>query len=98
MGGLFSGVVSIVVAAPGAAYASTVIDVPCSGPGGGAPGLIAAIDKANSSGGGTIGLAAGCTYTVATDGTSPGAGGLPVVTTPITVNANGSTTMTWPVM
>ncbi|MGB2875092.1 MAG: hypothetical protein WBB76_06405 [Gaiellaceae bacterium] len=37
--------------------------MPCSGPGGGSSGLIAAIKAANGSGGGTINLAEECTYT-----------------------------------
>src|ERR1700682_4208103 len=76
-----------------AAYASTggggsgenAVDVPCSGGEGGAAGLIAAINTANSGGGGTINLARGCTYKIASaDNINPdpmtgGANGLPVV-------------------
>ena len=54
-GTAWAGVVSV------GAAAAVVIDVPCAGPGGGTPGLIAAIHAANS-GGGTITLAPGCTY------------------------------------
>src|ERR1700758_3563884 len=46
----------------GVARAQTGINVPCSGPGGGAAGLVAAITAANAAGGGTISLAPGCTY------------------------------------
>src|SRR5215472_5887403 len=46
----------------GTALAGTGDKVPCSGPGGGAAGLVAAINAANAAGGGTITLAPGCTY------------------------------------
>jgi len=68
-----------VLAVP-AAQASTGVSVPCSGAGGGPAGLIAAIKSANSSGGATINLAAGCTYALtAANNTSPmlGAMGCP---------------------
>ena len=47
-----------------AARAAGSIKVPCSGAGGGAAGLVAAIDAANASGGGKIDLAGGCTYSL----------------------------------
>jgi hypothetical protein len=71
--------------------------VPCSGSGGGAAGLVAAIKTANSSGGGTIKLARRCTYKIATaDNVNPipmigGANGLPVITTKITINGRDTT-------
>ncbi len=73
---------------------TTPITVPCSGPGGGTAGLIAAINVANASGGGTINLAPGCTYDIAApNNTVPmtGANGLPIITTPITVNGSSTT-------
>ncbi len=60
--------------------------VPCSS---GAAGLIAAINAVNGSGGGTISLTSGCTYTLTTP--DNGENGLPVVTTPISVFGNGAT-------
>ena len=70
----------------GVARAGTGINVPCSGPGGGAAGLVAAINAANAAGGGTISLAPRCTYTLtAADNNSFGGNGLPVITTPITI-------------
>jgi predicted outer membrane repeat protein len=59
-------------------------NVPCS-----TAALVAAFNTANSAGGGTINLAAGCHYML----TSPdnGENGLPVVTSPIAVNGNGAT-------
>lgn len=71
----------------GTAQAGTGIKVPCSGPGGGAAGLVAAINAANAAGSGAISLAPGCTYTLtAADNGGPlGGNGLPVVTTRITI-------------
>jgi len=67
--------------------------VPCSGPGGGAAGLIAAINAANTGGGGTIALAAGCTYrlTAANNAGALGPNGLPVITSAITIKSAGAT-------
>ena len=87
---LACGLTSVVVLSPGVAYASVTVDVPCSGPSGGGPGLIAAVDKANASRGATVDLTSGCTYAITTDGTSTGGSGLPVVTTPVIVNGNGA--------
>jgi hypothetical protein len=70
--------------------------VPCSGAGGGAAGLVAAIVAANTSGGGVINLASGCTYSLTSaNNTLPGIGsnGLPVITTPITINGGDGTTI-----
>ena len=61
--------------------------VPCAS---GAAGLIAAVNAANGSGGGTIILAWGCTYALPTTPDN-GENGLPVVTTPIAVFGNGAT-------
>ena len=70
----------------GMALAGTSVNVPCSGPGGGAAGLVAAIKAANAAGGGAISLAPRCTYTLtAADNNSFGGNGLPVITTPITI-------------
>jgi hypothetical protein len=68
------------------ASASPPTFVSCSS---GAAGLVAAINAANGSGGGTISLAWGCTYALTTP--DNGENGLPVVTTPISVYGNGAT-------
>ena len=71
----------LLTAAPAQAAAGSV---PCS------PGaLVAAITAANAAGGGTINLASGCTYALAS--ADNGENGLPVVTTRIGVNGNGAT-------
>jgi hypothetical protein len=56
-------------------------------------GLVAAVNAANSGGGGTIRLAAGCTYrlTAANNSGAVGPNGLPVITSAITVKGNGAT-------
>jgi hypothetical protein len=69
-----------------AASAATVINVPC----GDQVDLVAAINAANSAGGGTLNLAARCDYAL-TSVDNSGENGLPVVTTPIAVNGNGAT-------
>src|SRR6185295_5668284 len=72
----------LLTAAP--AQAAAAGSVPCS------PGaLVAAITAANAAGGGTINLASGCTYALAS--ADNGENGLPVVTTRIGVNGNGAT-------
>jgi hypothetical protein len=85
----------VLTVAPGTmAYASPAVHVPCSGSGGGSAGLIAAINNANSSGGGTINLAEECTYALtAVDNTNlmTGANGLPVVTSRITIKGDRTT-------
>src|SRR5260370_20505290 len=92
--GLAGGVpIALLVAAP-AAQAAATVSVPCSGPGGGPAGLIAALSAANATGGATINLAAGCTYQLtAANNTSPtlGNNGLPVITSPITLNGSATT-------
>jgi hypothetical protein len=73
-----------------AGLASTLANVPCAA---GTAGLISAIDTANSNGGGTINLAAGCTYqlTGAENGNPvTGDNGLPVVSSRITINGRGT--------
>jgi hypothetical protein len=77
----------------GMALAGTGARVPCSGPGGGGAGLVAAINAANAAGGGAIALAPGCAYTLTAAASSGplGANGLPVVTAPITIAGAHST-------
>lgn len=71
--------------------ASPSANVPCSGVGGGAAGLIAAVNAANAGGGGTINLAARCTYALTTANNMVGGGnGLPVISTAITINGWGA--------
>jgi hypothetical protein len=85
---------ALAVLPAGAAAAGTGVNVPCSGSGGGAAGLITAITAANAAGGGTINLAAGCTYQLtAADNNSPmlGGNGLPVITSQVTLNGSGTT-------
>ncbi len=53
--------------------------------------LIAAIDSANSAGGGTLELSSGCTYTLTQPSTPNGPNGLPPITTAITIHGNGAT-------
>src|SRR5215475_467201 len=65
-----------------ASFAAT--NVPCS-----TAALVAAINAANSAGGGTLNLAAGCHYSLTTP--DNGENGLPVVTSQIAVNGNGAT-------
>ena len=77
---LLVGAVVPVSAADAAPHAS----VPCL-----ATALIGAVNSANASGGGTINLSAGCTYTLTVP--DNGENGLPVVTTRISVNGNGAT-------
>jgi hypothetical protein len=75
----------------GTALATAGASVPCSGSGGGAAGLIAAINAANSGGGGTIKLAAGCTYRLTAPNNSGALGpnGLPIITSTITIKGTG---------
>ncbi len=85
----------IVVADPIPATATSTVSptrVPCSGTGGGTPGLIAAIKTANLRGGGSIQLAPNCTYTlVKADNRTDGGNGLPVLRQPITISGGPST-------
>jgi hypothetical protein len=75
-----------------AAGAPSAAQVPCSV--GGPSGLIAAINAAKQAGGGTLDLAAGCTYklTVA-DNDTDGGNGLPVLTGRITIVGGRGTTI-----
>ncbi|MGA8208435.1 MAG: hypothetical protein WB801_01600 [Candidatus Dormiibacterota bacterium] len=85
---------ALMVAPATMAYAATSVNVPCAGPGGGAAGLIAAINASNGSGGGKINLAPGCTYVLTVpnnSGPMTGANGLPAVTSQIVVNGNAAT-------
>ncbi|CAN5201485.1 hypothetical protein BH18ACT4_BH18ACT4_11220 [soil metagenome] len=76
-------------ATSGTAVAATST-VPCRGPGGGAAGLVAALNQANSTAEpDTIDLQIGCNY-VLTSAQSPD-NGLPVVTSEVTINGNGAT-------
>src|SRR5216684_61580 len=87
--GIGTGAAILLLAAAPAAQASSGATVPCSGPGGGPAGLIAAINTANASGGAMINLAAGCTYALtAANNTNPmsGGNGLPVITSRIILN------------
>jgi hypothetical protein len=52
--------------------------------------LVNAIDAANAAGGGTLNLAAGCTYTITVPHGGPG-NGLPVITTAITFEGTNTT-------
>jgi hypothetical protein len=76
-----------------ASTVSTPINVPCSGTNGGAASLVAAVNQANGTGGGTIVLAARCNYQL----TGPaftganGADGLPPITTSVTIEGNDAT-------
>jgi hypothetical protein len=82
------------VVLPGQSARAATITIPCSGSGGGASGLIAAINAANSTpAADTITLAPGCVYALTgVDNTGAnGPNGLPVVSTPITISATGAT-------
>ncbi len=77
------------------AGAPVTISVPCGGPSGGPVGLVAAISSADGSGGGTITLAPGCTYTFTSGAfsSSPATGNdaLPVITTTIIIAGRNAT-------
>jgi hypothetical protein len=80
------GAAAVGLLSAGATSANASISVPCTDQ----ADLVAAINAANSAGGGTISLAAGCDYLLTSIDNS-GENGLPVVTTPISVNGNGAT-------
>ena len=87
--GIGSVLAALIIGQAGVASAGSARFVPCSGPGGGAAGLAAAITAANSSGGATINLAPRCTYHLTTASSSNamfGDTGLPVITSRITLN------------
>ena len=86
--GLSGGALLASVAFSGPAGAATNTTVGC-GDVYGPRGLVAAINAANASGGGTISLAGGCSYTLTTQNNP--SNGLPVVTGSITINGGGST-------
>ncbi len=84
-------VIAMAFAVAGLGQAAT-ITVPCSGSGGGANGLIAAIEKANSTGGAnTINLTPGCVYVLTTHYKGESQNGLPPITSTITINGYGAT-------
>jgi hypothetical protein len=71
-----------------AAGAAASINVAC----GDSAGLVAAVNTANAAGGGSINLAAGCTYSLTMrNNPAMGGNGLPVVVTPITINGKNAT-------
>src|SRR2546429_4978408 len=87
--------VLVVATAAGALVASTAagaaasVNVSCSA---GGAGLVVAVNTVNAAGGGSINLAAGCTYSLtAANNPAVGGNGLPVVVTPITANGKGAT-------
>jgi hypothetical protein len=78
----------VLMAAPMAAFAAPAsVNVPCTDQ----AALVAAINAANTAGGGTINLARGCHYLLGPAGNLGNGNGLPAVTTRITVNGNGAT-------
>ena len=81
-----AGVLGLALLLVAGASAKTVINVPCRGQ----SVLVAAINAANSAGGGTINLDRRCVYDL-TSVDNSGENGLPVVTTPITVVGHGAT-------
>jgi hypothetical protein len=80
------------MAAPASGVATVKVSVPCGGGKGGAKGLIAAIQRANARGGGTIELASGCTYSLSKGRFDDGEGptGLPPIGSSITVKGHDS--------
>ncbi len=81
--------VVLTVAMGGVAGADT-LRVACTGPGGGAAGLVAAVAQANASAGPhTVNLAAGCTYALTNPASTDD--GLPVVTGQLSIRGHGAT-------
>ncbi|HET6794033.1 MAG TPA: hypothetical protein VFH45_06305 [Acidimicrobiales bacterium] len=78
---------------PAAAAQAASVNVPCTGPGGGTGGLIAAINTVSAAGGGSVNLASSCVYNLsAADNLNPsGNNGLPIITK--TISINGSNTV-----
>jgi hypothetical protein len=71
---------------------AVTINVPCSGSGGGASGLVATINTANSTPGpNTINLTPGCVYTLTSPYQADSPNGLPPITTTLTINGYGAT-------
>src|SRR5262249_43398294 len=95
--GVVAGTAWAGLASAGPAAAFAFANVPCSGVGGGAPGLVAAINAANGGGGGFINLAPGCTYlltqvdNMVPDLNGSSSNGLPVITSPIILNGSFTT-------
>src|SRR5689334_24091055 len=88
LGGLAVCTAVVALVAATAAGAAAASNVAC----GDSDGLVAAVNAANAAGGGTINLAAGCTYSLTTrNNTAFGGNGLPVVTSPIAINGKGAT-------
>ena len=81
----------MMIAATGAG-AAVKVTVPCGGAKGGTQGLVAAIQRANTHGGGTIRLARRCTYTLRSGSFDSGEGptGLPAIGSPITIKGRKS--------
>ena len=86
IGATLAGVAVVALLLVASASAKAGLSVPCTTQ----SDLVAAINAANSAGGATINLAAGCGYDLSTVDNS-GENGLPVVNTPITINGNGAT-------
>ena len=81
----------VLLATTGAAHATIDIDVICVGGAGDSAGLVNAISLANADGGGTITLAAGCTYTFdATDNHWYGPNALPPIQSPVVIAGHGA--------
>ena len=78
-------------AAPSAAQAKRIVNVPCS-----TASLVTAITNANTAGGDTLRLAASCTYALTAPVSPPGSrgpNGLPIITGNITILGGPSTTI-----
>jgi hypothetical protein len=83
-----------------ASAAGVTITVPCTGSGGGASGLVAAIISADTGGGGTITLASGCNYSFTAPYANTGSqdladwygpAALPAIASAIAIQGNGAT-------
>jgi len=81
-----AGLVVLALLSVGGASAKSSINVPCTGQ----AALVAAVDAANSAGGGTINLARRCEYDL-TSVDNSGENGLPVITSPVRVNGRDAT-------
>lgn len=86
IGAATAGIAVVALLLVAGASAKTTISVPCTGQ----SDLVAAINAANSAGGGTINLARGCEYDL-TSVDNSGENGLPVITSPIRVNGRDAT-------
>lgn len=83
--------IGVALMVAGMAHAVT-ITVPCSGSGGGASGLIAAIETANSTpGANTINLTPGCVYVLSALYPGESANGLPPISGTLIINGYGAT-------